>query len=204
MPLEHWQAWGISHHTRKSLLVFDHPHSKKNFPDAQFDSHPADLCHSHPVISRIRAYHLPLLLFLRELQRSPLGLLLFRLDRPASTCRTSLQPCYHLWCPLDTFNDHSIHSMCWSPALHIILSVRPHQRESYWESHHSWPAGYAVFNALKNVACPQININSYLMELFFSLLRTNFYILKHENLSNYILWYYDDSNSFLGAQKLYC
>jgi len=32
MPLEHWQAWGISHHTRKSLLVFDHPHSKKKFP----------------------------------------------------------------------------------------------------------------------------------------------------------------------------
>lgn len=45
-----------------------------------------------------------------------------------------------------------------------------------------------------------MSINSNLVAPFLSLLRTNFYMSKHENLSNYVLRHYDASNSLLCPQ----
>lgn len=36
MSLEHWQARGINHLTRKPFQEFDHTHDKKNFPKEMF------------------------------------------------------------------------------------------------------------------------------------------------------------------------
>jgi len=35
MPLEHWQAWGINHITRKPVPVFDQSHGKEILPNIQ-------------------------------------------------------------------------------------------------------------------------------------------------------------------------
>lgn len=50
IPLGHWQLWGISHLSKKSVLVFDHPHSKEVFiifPWHSFDPFP-QTCHQFP------------------------------------------------------------------------------------------------------------------------------------------------------------
>lgn len=60
--LEYWQAWGVSHRSRKCAPVFQCPHGKDVIPNAQPDPAVATLFHSHPAISgQVRAWHFILL-----------------------------------------------------------------------------------------------------------------------------------------------
>lgn len=51
VTLEHWQAQGINHLSRKTSPVSEHPHATEMFPSAPSDPPLVALCHSHPAIS---------------------------------------------------------------------------------------------------------------------------------------------------------
>lgn len=128
MSLEHCQAWGINHLSIKPVAVFDHPHGKKIFPNAQPDSLLEGLCLSQASYSWFsggRGWHFPLFPLLRLLQgtmRSPL-LLLSTLDSSvlsASSHRTCFQPCFQAWwsgcfqvfhCPFYSVKHRTAHSI---------------------------------------------------------------------------------------------
>lgn len=82
MPFEHCRTWGISHLSKKPVVVSDHPHSKEAFPNIEFEPPLAHLC-VIPTLSVI-GYHeqrpilpssFPLLRKLRQEVRSPLNFL---------------------------------------------------------------------------------------------------------------------------------
>ena len=90
--------------------------------------------------------------------RSPLSLLLPKLDKPRVLSRSSqdrppaLSPA--LLPPLDTFEYLNTLLNLWGPELHSVLKVRPHQHWTERDNHLFCPPGSAVFDAPRDAVWP--------------------------------------------------
>ena len=134
MPPEHWQARGINYLSKMSVPVFDHTHDKEVSPNVHAELSSSVLfLYVLSSAPRSRAWHLPLLPLLRELQRlmrSPLGLLQTgqpQCPQPLLT-GNAFQPCHQLgYSLLDACKNLNILFTLQCPELYTTFKVRPHQ-----------------------------------------------------------------------------
>lgn len=125
---EYWQAWGISHISRKSIPVYNHTHAKEillmpslTLPQQLF------AVSTLPSVPRSKAWHLPLLPFTKPSSRliSPMPLLAGHAFGPVTSSVAIL------W---------MLPRILWGAELHTVFQLRLHRCSvcSRWSSCCCW------------------------------------------------------------------